>query len=356
MMRPRLRSGLVRTARIATVVLLAAMLLQPQAAGQGVTFALFEAYLDSLRLQAGIPGLSAAVISGDRIVWERDLGLRDVERSIPIAPNTPYLIADLTQTVTATLVLDCAARGAISLDDRIARWSSAISEPDATVRHVLSHTSEGTPGRSFRYNPARYSALAAVVADCGDAPFPRVLADEILDRLGMVDSVPGHDAIDPPTRELFDSEQREDYARALPRLAIPYRVDAGGRAVRSEYPTRGLTASTGLISTVRDLARFNAALDDDLMSAESTRLAWTNGGPGLPFGHGWFVQSYNGVPVVWHFGSHQAAFSSLFLKVPDRDLTLILLANSDGLSASFRLGDGDVTSSLFARLFLRLFV
>ena len=44
------------------------------------------------------------------------------------------------------------------------------------------------------------------------------------------------------------------------------------------------------------------------------------------------------------------------IKVPDRDLTLIVLANSDGLNASFGLSEGNVTSSLFARLFLRLFV
>jgi hypothetical protein len=37
-------------------------------------------------------------------------------------------------------------------------------------------------------------------------------------------------------------------------------------------------------------------------------------------------------------------------------VTLILLANSDGLSAPFSLQEGDVTVSLFARAFLRLFV
>ena len=43
------------------------------------------------------------------------------------------------------------------------------------------------------------------------------------------------------------------------------------------------------------------------------------------------------------------------IKVPRRDLTLILLANSDGLSPS-SIAEGDVTVSLFAKLFLRLFV
>jgi hypothetical protein len=59
---------------------------------------------------------------------------------------------------------------------------------------------------------------------------------------------------------------------------------------------------------------------------------------------------------VWHFGKNTDAYSSLLLKVPGRDLTLILLANSDGLSSSFGLSNGDVTTSVFAKLFLNLFV
>jgi hypothetical protein len=79
-------------------------------------------------------------------------------------------------------------------------------------------------------------------------------------------------------------------------------------------------------------------------------------GARIPTGLGWFIQTYNNERLVWHFGLSQDAFSSLILKVPGRRLTLILLANSDGLSAPFALGQGDVTTSLFARTFLRVFV
>jgi hypothetical protein len=44
------------------------------------------------------------------------------------------------------------------------------------------------------------------------------------------------------------------------------------------------------------------------------------------------------------------------LKLPARGTTLILLANSDGLDALDTLEKGDVTSSVFARTFLRLYV
>jgi hypothetical protein len=71
-------------------------------------------------------------------------------------------------------------------------------------------------------------------------------------------------------------------------------------------------------------------------------------------GLGWFVQVYRGERVVWHFGSVPNAYSSLILKLPERNITFIVLANSDGLSAPFQLSSGDVTKSLFATLFLRL--
>jgi hypothetical protein len=46
----------------------------------------------------------------------------------------------------------------------------------------------------------------------------------------------------------------------------------------------------------------------------------------------------------------------MIVKLPARRLTLILLANSDGLAAPFDLAAGDVTRSLFAMIFLRLFI
>ena len=68
------------------------------------------------------------------------------------------------------------------------------------------------------------------------------------------------------------------------------------------------------------------------------------------------MQAYNGEPIAWQFGVVDGAYSSLIVKVPNRRLTLILLANSDGLTAPFSLDAGDVTTSIFAKTFLRTFV
>jgi hypothetical protein len=67
------------------------------------------------------------------------------------------------------------------------------------------------------------------------------------------------------------------------------------------------------------------------------------------------VQENTGVKMVWHYGWAPYAYSSLILKVPEKELTLILLANSDGASATFNLGDGNVLKSPFAVTFINLF-
>jgi CubicO group peptidase (beta-lactamase class C family) len=179
----------------------------------------------------------------------------------------------------------------------------------------------------------------------------------------MKDSVPGSDLLDVTIvpEELWEPAALERYQRVLQRLAIPYRLDKRNRPVRAEPPkSEGVSAAAGLVSTVRDFARFDAALDDGILLKEDTlQVAWRNviGRDGLPLptGLGWFVQTYRNQPIVWHFGYVPNGYSSLVIKLPNRRLTLILLANSDGLVAPYQLPLGDVTKSVFANIFLRLF-
>ena len=327
---------------------------------QDSQFEVFAAYLDALRLQARIPGLSAAIVQDGVVVWDRGFGHADVDRQVPATPDTPYRIASLSKPFSSTLLLRCVEQGRLTLDEPIGRYSSAVPEADATVRHVLSHTSHPPPGTSFRYDGDRFAALTPVVDACAGEPYRKALAG-MLDRLGMRDSVPGQD-LETPTAEtaaMFDASTLQRYRDVLGRLATPYALQADGRVRKTEYPSKTLSASDGLVSTVRDLARFEGALNDGvLLTPESRALAWSPfvspSGAQQPYGLGWFVQTSEGVPLVWHYG-YWEQFSSLYLRLQDKRLTLILLANSGELSARFNLGAGNVTESPFARLFLRMF-
>lgn len=336
-----------------------ALLTWPASAQQNLTLTIFERYLESLRQQAGIPGLSGAVLYRNTPLWEKGLGQQDVERALPATPTTPYLIGNVTQAVSSTMALVCLERADLSLSDPVARWTALIPGPTTTVGDVLRHT---TAGSGFLYNPSAFAALTPVLEDCGDRPLPRLMVEFVLDRVAMFDSVPGHDIGTPgdPVRDLFDATQLGRYDAAIADLALPYRSDRSGRVTVGQYPLRGLNASTGLISTVRDLAKFLEALDTGvLLRADTLAAAWNNvsaSGASTPTGLGWFVQSYRGERIVWQFGHLPDAHSALVIVVPGRQLTFILLANSDRLSAPFPLASGDVTVSLFAQLFLRTFV
>lgn len=349
----------MRTTRTVAVALLALVALGQHLSAQSLTFSLFERYLESLRVETGIPGLSAAIVQNGRVAWEGGFGFQNVESAVRAEADTPYPIADLSQTVASTLLLQqCVDSGRLEVSDRVRRWVSPYPDETTTVGELLRHAS---PAGGFKYDPSRFADLTGVVEQCTSAGlgfgfYSRILADEILNRLSMRSSVPGQDLAEPssPNRSRHTADELARYASVLARLAVPYRVDSNRRPVRSTYPRKTLTAASGIVSTAADLAQFDAHLGV-LVTAQTLKDAWSTSGS-LPTGLGWFVQKYNGETLVWHFGLAENAFSSLVLKVPGRGLTLVLLANSDGLSAPYSLEKGDVTRSHFAQVFLRLFL
>ena len=349
--------------RVFLVVAAAALLAVrvPVHAADDFLYSRFGDYLDALRTQTGIPGLAAAIVGKNDILWADGFGYQDVERAIPIRTDTPMQLDGIPEVLTASLVLECVDDGHLSLDDRIGQFKASSPDADATIRQVLTHTSGSSANPVYDYRPERIDALSAAVRSCTDDSYRETLANQF-DRLAMSDSVPGLDVLDlvPPAEGVLKSEF-ERYSRVLKRLAIPYTVDSRRKAKPSKYSATTLTPSSGAIATVEDMAEFDLALKDgELVRPGTLADAWrapTNAdGQRLPHGIGWFVQTFNGESVVWQFGSEENGSSSLMITLPSRGLTLVLLANSNGLAKSLDLRSGDVTVSPFGRLFLGTFI
>src|SRR5262245_18237406 len=238
---------------------------------------LFTRYLESLRIQAGIPGLSAAITSNGRIIWEGGLGFADVETRVAAAPHTPYPIASITKTATSTLLMQCVEDGRLNLDAPIRTYTTTVPDANATVRQVLAMASDAAAGSTYRYDGDRFAALTPVVEACTGVSYRVALARQILDRIGMPDSVPGHDleALTDAASSAFDLPTLTRYRAVLARIAKPYIV-RDSRPTSSEYPPKGINAAAGLVSTVRDLARYDAAIDAHVLMSSATQLiAWT---------------------------------------------------------------------------------
>ncbi|HVG30728.1 MAG TPA: serine hydrolase [Pyrinomonadaceae bacterium] len=323
-----------------------------------------EGELGALRDALRIPGMSAALARDGRVVWSKGFGFADYERLVAATPDTPYVIASLTKPFASVLLMQLVEQGGVRLGDPMSKYSARFTDDSVKVRHVLTHTSEGTPGEKYRYNGSRFAALTDVIAKASGKTFRALLVSNILEKLGMNDTVPGHEVLDKrdAISAALGAQTVGRYLRVLDRLAKPYVLYRPDRVGLSAYPSRQLSAAAGLISTVNDLAKFYDAIDRDaLLKRETQGLIFTpavsTAGKTLPYGLGWFVQTRGGAKLHWHYGYWPNSFSSLVVKVPGKGLTFILLANSDALSSPFDgLGEGDVTRSAFASAFLRTFV
>ncbi|HSK81080.1 MAG TPA: serine hydrolase domain-containing protein [Thermoanaerobaculia bacterium] len=304
----------------------------------------FARTVDELRGEMRIPGLSVAVARDGRILLSRGFGWSDVERQVAASPETLYPIGSITKTFTSTLMLQLVEQGRLDLEAPVSRHVTWQVPADVHVRHVLSHTSEGEPGERFIYSE-RFNWLDNVVESATKGSFPLLLKEGVLQPAGLTNTFGG------------TGDGAAD-AAAHPGLATPY-VWEDGRQVRSEFPPMGLHSSSGLHSTVLDLVAYSAALDDGrLLRAETRERAFsptvsTQGGA-LPYGLGWFTQQVAGERVVWHGAWWPRAFSGMLLKVPEKRLTLAVLANSDALSAP-QLGASNALLFPIANAFLRSF-
>jgi CubicO group peptidase (beta-lactamase class C family) len=318
------------------------------------TLASFEVELDALRQELKIPGLSAAVVKDGQLVWARGLGFADVENRIPATPETPYHLASVTKPFAATVIMQLVEDGKLSLDDPVSRYGVTLPEGDAvTVRHLMSHTSEGAPGTRFQYNGTRYGLLSQVVLAATGRSLQDWLYERILSPLGMDDTAPA------PPATCAGLAFAPNCERVYAAIARPYMLDGEFSPVPGSYQD-SFNAGAGLVSTVVDLAKFDAALDaDTLVTAATKEQMFTptlsTSGEKLPYGLGWFTQSYHGMRLIWHYGYSPPSTSALFLKLPEESLTFIVVANTDGLSRPSG-GMTDVLESLAALTFYKRFV
>jgi CubicO group peptidase (beta-lactamase class C family) len=324
-----------------------------------------ERRCDLLRQAFAIPGMSIAVVHAQEVVLARGFGTVDLAVGTPAAADTPYPVASLTKTFAAAVIMRLVEVGKLDLDEAMAtydpdyrHWCETIKDlPEArnynciaeriTVRHHLTHTAQGKPGTAYAYNGFLFARLSVVVDAVSPRGFKRAVEEDILEPLGMRDTALG--AGDP------------NKAAVIARRAKPYALNRDWTLTPPAVlrpPLDYFSAASGLISTVVDLAKYDVAIDrDQVYSPEVKRQVWTPmqspTGERFPYGLGWFVWELPGrAPMPWHYGYYTDASSALLLKVPDRQLTLILLASSDRASSPFGLGSGDPARSPFVTAFL----
>jgi CubicO group peptidase (beta-lactamase class C family) len=309
----------------------------------------FENVLERIRTDLKIPGFSAAITKNRKIVWAKGFGYANKEKSIEATLETVYHLASLTKTFAATIVMQLVEEKKLSLEDPVSDYGVELeSQGVIRVKHLLSHTSEGVPGSHYSYSGNRYAYLDYVISGASGKSLCELLNEKIIGPLNL-----NQTAANP-----FSSNSCVHNTSILNKLAQGYTPN--GQNILP-LPTL-FNSAAGLISNVIDISKFSIALDNDILLKEETKkLMFTpfisNSGEELPHGLGWFIDNDENVKIIWHYG-YWDAYSALIMKIPEMELSFVILANSNRLSsASQGLGtDQDVNHSVVAQEFLNAFV
>lgn len=314
----------------------------------------FDSEVKQFCEQLNLPGCVVVVARDGELIHQLEFGYSNLDSKTPVTVENLFWVASVTKTFTAMLIMQLVEQGLISLDDRMIKYLSpsffpSRLTPDISIRNVLGHTSQGTPGRTFVYHGGRYNFVFGLFEKIANVPFNEYLINHIIKPVGLKSTMPGIGA--------------GPYQHLRSRVVTPYRYNVNEKKHILAQDVFGYTdvyPATGLLSSALDLVRYAKALDEnEVITAESHKEmispAISKDGYELPYGVGWFSQKYQDLQLVWHYG-YGTADSALLLRVPEQKLTLIVLSNSDLMSASTSLGNGNVLTSSIAVSFLKHFV
>src|SRR5215813_7674132 len=291
-----------------------------------------------------VPGLSLAVIKDGKIIKLEGYGLANVELNVPARPETVYKIGSVSKQFIASGIMLLIHEGRISLDDKIGKFLEGTPDTwkDITVRHLLTHTSgivreapgfdpmkiqpdadviktayplplRFAPGEKWEYCNVGYFTLAEIIHKVSGKPWPDYLNEVLFKPLEM------------------NATRTTNMTELVPNRANGYGWRDGHYENSAIY--FALRPSGAFLSTVLDLAKWDAALYTDRFLKQTTRdQMWTvvklNSGATYPYGFGWSVDSVGGHRLMHHGGALPGFRSELARFVDDR-LTIIVLANSN---------------------------
>ena len=310
----------------------------------------FETRFDNLRKESNIPGMVAGIVRDGHVIWTKAYGYENVAQQKLVSNATIFHLASLTKTFASVVLLQLADENIIDLNDPVSDYGIHLPDEGGIVRiiHLLTHTSQGIPGSQFRYNGDRYALLSNVIQSATGESFDKLATERIMQPLGVENTAPRDMRL--AVLNGFDTIQLKL------NTAQGYSTN-GNQPVN--YPNNFSTAA-GLISNIDDMLIYAAAFDGNHLLTDSLKEKVfspmiANDGKALSYGLGWFIQQKEGITIPWHYG-YWTGMSSLIIRVPEKKLSFVLMANSDMLSSPYPLGNGDIWVSPYAREFLKSFV
>ena len=287
------------------------------------------------------PGCAVALSQHGKLVVRRAYGLAEVERKVPIAPDTMFDVGSVVKQFVAAATLLLVEEGRLSLTEDVRKYIPEL--PDyghkITLDHLMTHTSgirdwdgligltDGktdaltltlrqpalnfAPGAEWSYSNSGYVLLKEIVARTSGLPFGEFARKRLFVPLGMKS-----------TAYVRDAASSKDAARAYEKAGAGWK----------EHALLGNARGGGaLLSTAPDLVIWNDALTSGrlgkFVTAKLQEPATLSNGRKLDYARGLYLDTTSRGQLVWHAGS-AGAYKSVVGRLPQHGLSIAVACNA----------------------------
>lgn len=330
---------------------------------------LARVWVEGERAYEQLPGVSVAIVDGQRLLWIGGFGLADLASRRPAAPDTIYSICSISKLFTSVAVMREREAGRLNIEDAVSKhlpWftlKKMEGEGDITIEGLLTHAS-GLPRESdfpswsppefkfpthdeivakiksqpalyvpetrFQYSNLGLTLAGEIVAATSGGPYAEYARKNILEPLHLSSTTP----------EMPESERGK-------RLATGYSAldREGHRRVLPFFLTRGVAPAAGYASTAEDLARFaqwqlrllekgGAEIIKATTLREMQRIHWAEPDLKTLWGLGFTIwrDDAGKKTFVGHGGSCPGYRTQILIQ-PEERIATIFLTNAQGVPA-----------------------
>ncbi len=307
------------------------------------------------RWHIATPGAVITIARGAKIVYNRAIGLADLEHNVPNTTETIFESGSVAKQFTAAAILLLAKEGKLSLNDDIRKYVPEIPvyQKPITIQHLLNHTSglkdwgvvgsltgwprttrvytqelalqimsrqkstNFVPGNEYSYSNANYSVLVSIVERVSKQTLAEFTHQRFFGPLGMA-----------------RTQWRDNFREVVPHRAIAYQLSNG--RYEQLMPFEHIHGHGGLLTTTTDLIRWNQLLDThEVLGNEAAAWRITpgqlNNGTRIQYAAGVNVKNFNGFQEISHSGA-TAGYRAWLAYYPDKKLSIAILSNDAGFN------------------------
>jgi CubicO group peptidase (beta-lactamase class C family) len=328
---------------------------------------LVKSWLNAQQAYEEIPGMSAAIVYDQELVWSGGFGEANPESGIVTSAETIHSICSISKLFTSISIMQLKENGKLRLDDPISRhltWFKDLEQqfdgaPEITIEGILTH-SAGLPRESdhgywtgdfkfpakeaiiaglknqetlyepwqyFQYSNLGLTLAGQIVEQVSGMKYEEYVQQNILEPLGLSNTRPYM------PQDMHGKE-----------LAIGYTAMTreGSREEVAFFDANGINPAAGFSSTADDLATFaswqlktyhgeeNQVLHRNTLK-EMYRVHYMDPNWTTSWGIGFSVRKMNEKTVVGHGGSCPGYRSQLLID-PESKVAVTFMANASGVN------------------------